>query len=63
MLSTPYEAFHLGLVLGNLCGAGGQNRSDQLVYRRLFSYKLLLFLNRQLNKVMNENPIGALCLG
>jgi hypothetical protein len=70
MLAMSYEAFHLGLVLGNLCrgeildewlhpvSAGGQNHSDQLVYRRLFSHRLLFFLDGRLNKVMNENSMG-----
>jgi hypothetical protein len=75
MLASPYEAFHLGLVLGNLCrgeipdewlslvGAGGQNHSDQLVYRWLFSHRLLFFLDGQLNKVMNENSMADPCPG
>jgi hypothetical protein len=57
MFATPYEAFHLGLVLGNLykgeipdewlspVGASGRNHSDQLVCRWLFSYGLLFFLD------------------
>jgi hypothetical protein len=75
MLATSYEAFHLGLVLGNLCrgeipnewlspiGAGGRNHSDQLVYRWLFSHRLLFFLDGRLNKVMNENSRGDHCMG
>jgi hypothetical protein len=70
MLATSYEAFYLGLVLGNLCGgeipdewfspvyAGGRNHSDQLVCRWLFGHMLLFFLNGRLNKVMNETPWG-----
>jgi hypothetical protein len=70
MLATSYEAFHLGLVLGNLyrgeipdewlspISAGGRNHSDQLVYRRLFSHRLLFFLDGRLNKVMNKNSKG-----
>jgi hypothetical protein len=57
MLAMPYEAFHLGLVSGNLCGgeipderfslvyAGGQNHSDQLVCSWLFGHRLLFFLD------------------
>jgi hypothetical protein len=57
MLATPYEAFHLGFVLRNLCRGkipderfspvcgGGRNYSDQLVYRRLFGHGLLFFLD------------------
>jgi hypothetical protein len=72
MLATPYELFHLGLVLGNLCrgeipdewlspvSVGGWNRSDQLVYRQLFSYMLLFFLDGWLDKVLNENSMGDL---
>jgi hypothetical protein len=75
MLATQYEAFHLGLVLGNLCrgeipdewlspvGAGGQNHSNQLVCKRLFSHMLLFFLDGRLNKVMNENFMGDHCPG
>jgi hypothetical protein len=75
MLATSYEAFYLSLVLGNLCkgeifdewlspiGAGGWNHSDQLVYRRLFSHRLLFLLDGRLNKVMNENSMGDLCPG
>jgi hypothetical protein len=75
MLATPYEAFHLGLALGNLCrgeipnewlspvGAGGQNRSNQLVCRWLFIHRLLFFHNGQVDKVMNENSMGDHCPG
>jgi hypothetical protein len=75
MLAMPYETFHLGLVMGNLCrseipdewlslvGAGGQNCSDQLVYRWLFSYRLFFFLDGWLDKVLNENSMGDLCPG
>jgi hypothetical protein len=75
MLATPYEAFHLGLVLGNLyrgeilderlspVGAGAWNHSDQLVCRQLFSYRLLFYLDGWLDKVMNENSMGDLCPG
>jgi hypothetical protein len=74
MLATLYEAFHLGLVLGNLYRGeipdewfspvyvGGQNCSDQLVYRWLFGHGLLFFLDGRLNKVMNKNS-GDHCLG
>jgi hypothetical protein len=70
VLATPYETFHLGLVLGNLCrgeipdewlsplGVNSQNHSDQLVCRWLFSHRLLFFLDGWLNKVMNENSMG-----
>jgi hypothetical protein len=70
MLATLYEAFHLGLVLGNPCrgeipnellslvDAGGQNHGDQLVHRWLFGHMLLFFLDGRLNKVMNENSMG-----
>jgi hypothetical protein len=70
MLATSYETFHLGLVMGNLCrgevpdewrspvGAGGRNCSDQLVSKWLFSYRLLFFLDRWLDKVLNENSMG-----
>jgi hypothetical protein len=65
--------FHLDLILGNLCrgeipdewlslvGVGGQNRNNQLVYRLLFSYRLLFFLDGWLDKVLNENSMGDLC--
>jgi hypothetical protein len=73
MLAMLYEAFHLGLVLRNLCrgeipdewlspvGAVGQNHSDQLVCRWLFSHRVLFFLDGWLNKVMNENSMGDYC--
>jgi hypothetical protein len=73
MLATPYEAFHLGLVLGNLyrgeipdewlspVGVSGRNHSDQLVYRRLLGYMFLFFLDGRLDKVLNENSMGDLC--
>jgi hypothetical protein len=75
MLATSYAAFHLSLLLGNLCrgeipnellspvDAGGQNCGDQLVCRRLFNHKLLFFLDGWLNKVMNKNSMGDHCLG
>jgi hypothetical protein len=75
MLATPYEAFHLGFILRNLCRGkisderfslvcgGGQNRGDQLVCRWLFGHRLLLFLDKRLDKVMNENSIGNRCPG
>jgi hypothetical protein len=75
MLATLYEVFHLGLISGNLCrgqipdewlslvGAGGQNHSDQLVYRRVLSHRLPFFLDRWLNKVINENSMGDRCPG
>jgi hypothetical protein len=75
MLDTPHEVFHLGFILRNLyrgkisderfssvCGVG-QNRGDQLVYRRLFGHWLLLFLDRWLDKVMNEISMGNRCPG
>jgi hypothetical protein len=70
MLAMPYEAFHLGFVLRNLCRGkipderfspvcgGGRNRSDQLVCGWLFSHGLLLFLDGWLDKVMNKNSMG-----
>jgi hypothetical protein len=75
ILAMPYEVFHLSLVLGNYCrgeisdewlspaGAGGQNHNDQLVCRRLFSYRLLFFLDGRLDKVLNENSLGYLYPG
>jgi hypothetical protein len=74
MLATPFEAFHLSLVLENLyrgeipdewpspVGASGQNHSDQLVCRWLFSYRLLFFLDGWREKVLNENSMGDLYL-
>jgi hypothetical protein len=73
MLATTYEAFHLGLVLGNLCrgeipdewlslvSAHGQNHSNQQVCKRLFRYRFLFFLDGWPNQVLNENSIGDLC--
>jgi hypothetical protein len=67
MFPMPYEAFHLGLVLGNLCRgeipnewfspvcADGWNHSDQLVCRWLFSHGLLFFLDGRLNKVSMDS--------
>jgi hypothetical protein len=75
MLATPYETFHLGLVLGSLCrgeipdewlssvGVGGRNHSDQLVCRWLFSHRLLFFLDGRLNKAMNKNSMRDHCSG
>jgi hypothetical protein len=69
----PYEVFHLGLLLGNLCrgeilderlspvSTGGRNHGDQLVCRWLFGHRLLFFLDGRLNKVMNENSMGDHC--
>jgi hypothetical protein len=34
---------------------------DQLVSKRLFSHKLLFFLDGWLDKVMNKNSIGDHC--
>jgi hypothetical protein len=75
MLVTSYEAFHLGLILGNLyrgeipdewlspVDVGVQNHGNQLVCRRQFSHRLLFFLDGWLNKVMNKNSMGDHCSG
>jgi hypothetical protein len=74
MLATSYEAFHLGLVLGNLCRGkipdewlslvgASQNHSNQLICRWLFSHRLLFFLDGWLNEVMNKNSMGDHCSG
>jgi hypothetical protein len=51
VLAMPYEVFHLGLLLGNLCrgeilderlspvSTGGRNHGDQLVCRWLFGHE------------------------
>jgi hypothetical protein len=68
MLATPYEVFHLGFVLRNLYRGkisdewfspiyGGGNHSDQLICRQGFGHRLLLFLDRWLDKVMKENTM------
>jgi hypothetical protein len=75
MLAMPYETFHLAFILRNLYRgeipderfspvyAGGQNRSDQLVCRWLFSHGLLFLLDGWLDKVMNKNSMGNRCPG